>query len=129
MKIEELNNKRILILGYGKEGRSTEQYFKATLTGSSIDHADKKSDPDYLEQQKNYDLIIKTPGIPKALITQQYTTATNIFFANCKGTIIGVTGTKGKSTTSSLIYHILKTGGKQVHLVGNIGNPALSELL
>ncbi|MBI4974161.1 UDP-N-acetylmuramoyl-L-alanine--D-glutamate ligase [Candidatus Roizmanbacteria bacterium] len=129
MKIEELNNKKILILGYGKEGQSTEQYFKATLTGSSIEHADKKSGLDYLEHQKDYDLIIKTPGIPKALITQQYTTATNIFFANCKGTIIGVTGTKGKSTTSSLIYHILKTGGKQVHLVGNIGNPALSELL
>jgi len=129
MKIEELNNKKILILGYGKEGQSTEQYLKATLTGSSIDHTDKKNEPLYLERQKDYDIIIKTPSIPKELMTQKYTTATNIFFGNGKGIIIGVTGTKGKSTTSSLIYHILKTGGKQAHLVGNIGNPALSELM
>lgn len=129
MKIEDLKNKRILILGYGKEGRATEQYLKKVLPGAIIDHTDKNSDPQYLEKQKDYDLVIKTPGIPKALITQKYTTATNIFFANCKGTIIGVTGTKGKSTTSSLIYHILKTGEKRSHLVGNIGNPALSELM
>lgn len=129
MIIKELKNKSILILGYGKEGRSTEQYLKKVLPGVVIDHTDKNSDPQYLEKQKDYDLVIKTPGIPKALITQKYTTATNIFFANCKGIIIGVTGTKGKSTTSSLIYHILKAGEKQAHLVGNIGNPALSELM
>ena len=129
MKIEELNNKKILILGYGKEGHSTEQYLRRVLSEAVIDHADKKSDPLYLEHQKDYDLIIKTPGIPKEFITQKYTTATNIFFANCKGIIIGVTGTKGKSTTSSFIYHLLKTGGKKVHLVGNIGNPALAKLM
>lgn len=129
MIIEELKNKRILILGYGKEGRATEQYLKSILPEAVIDHADKSSDPRYLDKQKDYDLVIKTPGISKELITQKYTTATNIFFANCKSIIIGVTGTKGKSTTSSLIYHILKTGKKQAHLVGNIGNPALSELI
>lgn len=129
MKIEELRNKKILILGYGKEGRVTEQYLKKVLSEAVIGHTDKNSDPQYLEKQKDYDLVIKTPGVPKALITQKYTTATNIFFANCKGTIIGITGTKGKSTTSSLIYHLLHTGGKQAHLVGNIGNPALSELM
>lgn len=129
MKIEELKNKKILILGYGKEGRATEKYLKKVLPEAVIDHTDKNSDPQYLEKQKDYDLVIKTPGIPKALITQKYTTATNIFFANCPNVIIGVTGTKGKSTTSSLIYHILKTGKKKVHLVGNIGNPVLSELM
>lgn len=129
MKIEELKNKKILILGYGKEGKSTELYLKKVLPDASVDHTDKNSDPHYLERQKDYDLVIKTPGIPKSLVTQKYTTATNIFFANCNNTIVGVTGTKGKSTTSSLIYHILKTGGKQAHLVGNIGNPALSELM
>lgn len=129
MIIEELKNKSILILGYGKEGRSTERYLKKVLPGAVIDHTDKNIDAHYLKRQKDYDLIIKTPGISKGFVTQKYTTATNIFFANCSNTIIGVTGTKGKSTTSSLIYHILKTGGKQVHLVGNIGSPALSELM
>ena len=62
MKIEELKNKKILILGYGKEGRSTEDYLKKALSGASIDHTDRNSDPHYLERQKDYDLIIKTPG-------------------------------------------------------------------
>ncbi|MFH0979862.1 MAG: UDP-N-acetylmuramoyl-L-alanine--D-glutamate ligase, partial [Candidatus Roizmanbacteria bacterium] len=58
-----------------------------------------------------------------------YTTATNIFLANIKNTVIGVTGTKGKSTTVSLIYSILKKAGKKVRLVGNIGQPMLEELI
>lgn len=128
MKIQELEHKKILILGYGKEGRSTEAYLRAHLPGAVIDHADRSTDEHYLERQQGYDLVIKTPGIPKSLVTVPYTTATNLFFANCKNKIIGVTGTKGKSTTSSLIFHILRSAGYGAHLVGNIGNPALSEI-
>src|SRR6185503_5783846 len=84
---------------------------------------------DYLDHQSDYDVAIVTPGIPSRLITIPFTTATNIFFGNVKGMTIGVTGTKGKSTTTSLIYSILKQGGKKAHLVGNIGNPMLSELM
>lgn len=129
MKLEELKNKKILILGYGKEGRATEQYLKEKLPGVVFGIADQIRDPNYLASQKDYDIAIRTPGIPKSLVTIPYTTATNIFFANCTGVTIGVTGSKGKSTTASLIHHILETSGKKSHLIGNIGNPMLLELL
>ena len=130
MKISELQTyKKILILGYGKEGRATHEYLKAKLPHLTVDIADKSISSDYLEKQKEYDLVIKTPGISHKLITVPYTTATNIFFANTPQMIIGVTGSKGKTTTASLIYTILKTAGLPTHLVGNIGNPALLEAL
>lgn len=128
MKLEEIKNKSILILGYGKEGKATEEYLRHMVPGIRLDYADRESDSNYLAKQSGYDLVIKTPGIPKSLVTRPYTTATNIFFANCHNTVIGVTGTKGKSTTSSLIHHILTHAGRKSHLIGNIGNPALSEL-
>lgn len=131
MILEELKKyKKILILGYGKEGKSTERYLKKYIPGCEIGIADKLEGENYLEKQKDYDLVIKTPGIQKEKIIRPYTTATNIFFAN-KGNnpVIGVTGSKGKSTTSSLISHILESSKFPVKLIGNIGKPALDELL
>ncbi|MEK7458045.1 MAG: UDP-N-acetylmuramoyl-L-alanine--D-glutamate ligase, partial [Patescibacteria group bacterium] len=79
-------------------------------------------------------LVVKTPGIPQNLVTVPYTTATNIFFANLHrfsphAKTIGITGSKGKSTTASLIHAILVAAGKKSHLIGNIGRPMLEELL
>ncbi|MEK7598025.1 MAG: UDP-N-acetylmuramoyl-L-alanine--D-glutamate ligase [Patescibacteria group bacterium] len=130
MKLNQLKKyKKILILGYGKEGQATERFLKKFVPMAEIGIADKKYDPNYLDEQKNYDLVIRSPGIPKNLITKPYTTATNIFLANINNVVIGVTGTKGKSTTVSLIYSILKQAGKSVHLIGNIGKPMLDEML
>ena len=128
MKLDDLANKKILIAGYGKEGKSTQEYLKQYVPTARLDIADIKDGPEYLDKQGDYDLVVKSPGIHKRYIHIPYTTATNIFFANTKGVTIGVTGTKGKSTTSSLIYEILKAAGKRAHVVGNIGNPMLSEL-
>jgi UDP-N-acetylmuramoylalanine--D-glutamate ligase len=118
----------VLILGYGKEGIVTKQYLKKKFLDLKIEIADQKDGPDYLKKQNDFDLAVKTPGLPKELVAIPYTTATNIFFSQIKNTLIGITGTKGKSTTASLIYEILKSAGKNVRLIGNIGNPMLNVL-
>lgn len=129
MKLSELaRKKRILILGFGKEGHASLGFLKSKIPTAQVDTADQKDGADYLAKQHDYDLVIKSPGIRPELVTVPYTTATNIFFANTHGMVIGVTGSKGKSTTASLIYTILKKAGKPVHLMGNIGSPALDAL-
>lgn len=126
MKLAELEGKNILIVGYGVEGRETETFLKKHVPSATIKIADKTDGEDYLSNQEDFDLAIKSPSIKPELITIPYTTATNLFFQNAKGKIIGVTGTKGKSTTTSLIYEILKKEGISAHLGGNIGIPPLS---
>jgi len=128
MKLEELSNKKILVVGLGIEGAATVRFLRRYVPTATVKTTDQKDGSDYLDNQTHYDLAIKSPGVPSDVIHIPYTTATNIFFANTKGMVIGVTGTKGKSTTSSLIYDILKTAKKHVHLCGNIGRPLLDEL-
>ncbi len=128
MKFKDLADKKILILGFGKEGKATREFLQMFVPTAAVSIADQKDGSDYLAGLDRYDVVIKAPGIPKSLLSVPYTTATNIFFANTKGYTIGVTGSKGKSTTASLLYAILKKDGKNVHLVGNIGNPMLTAL-
>lgn len=153
MTIKELEGKKTLILGFGQEGIETFLFLKKEFPGQRVGVADKKDfrklsrdaknllkkhtdtrlhlGSDYLESIGEYDVIIKTPGIPLSLVAprvkknQRITSQTEIFFANCKAVIIGVTGTKGKSTTCSLLRAALKEGGKSAYLAGNIGNPGL----
>jgi len=143
--LEKLKNKRLIILGFGKEGMDTFRFLRKLFPKKIIgiaDKLDKIRRPDkkaklylgknYLKSLKNYDLIIKSPGIPFKILPKsalkKITTQTEIFLNNCPGKIVGVTGTKGKSTTTSLIYRVLKEGGVKVHLVGNIGKPVLNLL-
>ena len=135
MKLNELKTKKVLILGFGKEGQNSFKFLKKLFPEKILKVADQKTDKNYLKKVKDYDVVIKSPGIPihlpeieKAYRERKITSQTEIFFDNCPGTIIGITGTKGKSTTASLIYQILKQGKIKVHLVGNIGKPALSFL-
>ncbi|MBI3956355.1 UDP-N-acetylmuramoyl-L-alanine--D-glutamate ligase [Candidatus Gottesmanbacteria bacterium] len=128
MKLKSLAEKKICILGYGKEGKATRAFLQTMVPSAIVSISDQKNGPDYLTGLEAYDVVIKTPGIPKHLVPVPFTTATDIFFANTRGYTIGVTGSKGKSTTASLLYAILKKGGKNVHLVGNIGNPMLTAL-
>ena len=122
----------VLILGYGKEGQISKKYIAKEFPNIKIKVADKSEGKNYLKKQKDYDLAIKTPGMSKDLVEIPYTTATNMFFAKIKelgNLTIGITGSKGKSTTTSLIYSILKEAGKNVKILGNIGNPMLEVLL
>ena len=120
----------VLILGYAREGKTTEAWLREKYPALKIGIADQNDGPDYLLKQNDYDLTIKTAGLPGRLLTRQFTTATNIFFhAVPLENIIGITGSKGKSTTATLIYEMLKVAGRSVRLVGNIGTPALESLL
>jgi len=148
-------SKRVLILGFGREGKDTFRFLRKVFPKKVLGIADRLEmkdlrlkikdkrvrlhlGKDYLKALKNYDLIIKSPGIPPKVIkpflkkNQRITSQAEIFFENCPGEIVGITGTKGKSTTTTLIYKILKAcpeRNRRVHLVGNIGKPVLSSLL
>ena len=145
--IERFKDKNIAILGFGKEGKSTYNFLRKHLPTQPLTILDGNEklleNNDYLNDDKNitlilgkdylnnlteYDYIFKSPGVKipdetfniiKDNITSQIGIALELFRDN----IIGVTGTKGKSTTSSLIYQVLKDQNIDCLLLGNVGNP------
>lgn len=141
---------QVVVLGFGREGRAFYQFFRNIFPHDKLIIADVNKElkfpndkniqvyvgENYLDSVKQADIIVKSPGIPPELpqIRQavasgaELTSSTKIFFDNCPAPIIGVTGTKGKSTAASLIYQVLKAGGKKVFLAGNIGEPVLPYL-
>lgn len=102
--IEKLTDKRILIFGYGREGKSTEEYIKAHVKYRSLDIFEGKRE-DICEA--DYDYIIKSPGIVMLDDNPKYTSQTELFLDEFAGQTVGITGTKGKSTTSSMLAYVL----------------------
>ena len=138
--IKYLQNKKILILGMGREGRSTLDFLKRHIPDADIAVADR-NDPkidgvksyfgeNYLDAMKDYDLVMKSPGIPFCDVTvpenTEITCQTELFMRFAPCTKIGITGTKGKTTTSTLIFNVLQSAGVESCLIGNIGVPVLS---
>ena len=124
MKITEiLQDKRILLWGYGLEGKSTEKFIHKYCRVKELTvFQGKREDID----EEAYDCIIKSPGIVAENLSDKYTSMTELFLTEFRGQVIGITGTKGKSTTSSLMYTVLAgCTNRPALLVGNIGLPAL----
>jgi UDP-N-acetylmuramoylalanine--D-glutamate ligase len=144
MKQEEIKGKHIGILGMGVEGYSSALYL--ATKGAKVVVFDKQEDlqkpselvekgvtfvlgKDYLKQLSDVEIIIKSPGIrrnlPEIIEAEAkgvvVTSQTRLFMQWCPAEIIGVTGTKGKGTTSSLIYEMLRKQGFDAYLGGNIG--------
>ena len=145
--IKDGNYNNICILGFGREGKSTLAFLKEhhrcritiadekeiTLDDTDNQNITIKTGAHYLDGLDQFDLIIKSPGISLPLeiensIKEKLTSQTALFLQAFHRQIIGITGTKGKSTTSSLIYHILKENNYDAVLVGNIGIPPWSML-
>ncbi len=120
--------KSVGIVGYGREGQAMHAFMKTQYPKLEVGILDQQQDPKYLQQQTAYDVLIKSPGVPKEKLKRLYTTSTDVFFSNVTNDVIGITGTKGKSTTSSLIYEFLKRAGKRVVLAGNIGDPLVNHV-
>lgn len=135
----------VALVGYALQNEATLRYFQQQ--GATITICDQNPELvvpagvqsqlglDYLKNLDRFDLIVRTDGIHPHKILEQnpgakdkLTTAINLFFENNRTPVIGVTGTKGKGTTSTLIAKILEAAGKRVVLGGNIGVPALDLL-
>lgn len=152
--IENLKGKKIAILGFGREGKSTYKVIRSYLKDEKIDIIDENENSinntnldentkviithKYIEILSLYDVIFKSPGISfkgvditkfKDKITSELEVLLK-YFKNKKNmpVMIGITGTKGKSTTSTLIYNMLKDQGKNVDFIGNIGVPIFEDL-
>lgn len=158
MKRPDWLKNKVLILGMGREGQVTQRFITTHYPDVEIAVADLREwtnfSPDeqklldqikpgnrflgknYLDSLKDFEVIIKTPGENRRKPQIQsairrgalVTSATNLFFELKAGKVIAVTGSKGKSTTASLIYNVLREGGLKVELIGNIGRPALDYL-
>ena len=147
--ITDFNHKKIAILGVGVEGLSTIKYLVTNgITPVALD--ERMPDKALLEELQNlgvtfvqgfkdleaYEVLFRSPGISITRPELQeahkkgvkITSQTKFFLQKCPSPVIGVTGTKGKGTTASLIYQMLKEEGKDVYLGGNIGEPPLGFL-
>ena len=120
---DRLRGKRVLIWGHGLEGKSAEAFLQAHGNVSALDvYEGAQSGID----EAAYDYIIKSPGIRENHWNGKYTSVTELFLQEFGSQTVGITGTKGKSTTASLLYQVLKAAQKRpVVLVGNIGIPCL----
>ncbi len=144
--LDYFKGKKILILGFGREGISTYKLIRKYFPSQRVYIADKKenfqesydfsgdtnvvfiSGEDYLNNLNDYDIIMKSPGISFANIDttkfiNKIKSQLELLLEFFDNTTIGVTGTKGKSTTSSLIYKILEEQDQKCIFLGNIGVP------
>ncbi len=136
-----ISEKKIVILGYGREGKSTYQLLERVGGYKELAVADLNPvgdqlpecvhciwGQDYQDCLDDYDIVFKSPGVVLEKDIKEYSSRilsqTEVFFSHYRNQIVGITGTKGKSTTTTLLYQILKTAGKKAVLAGNIGIPA-----
>lgn len=139
-------DKKIVILGFGREGRATFPWLVEDGSAAKLAIADLNpvklpedvdnriadgieiiTGEDYQKRLNEFDVVFKSPGVvlgeDKSNYTCKIVSEMDVFFAAYRDRIIGITGTKGKSTTTTLMYHVLKNAGRKVLLAGNIGIP------
>jgi UDP-N-acetylmuramoylalanine--D-glutamate ligase len=140
VNLANIRSKKIAVWGFGVEGRAVAKYLHKHAIDFTVLCSEKEQDDSYRCETKKvdfalldlYDVVVKSPGIsPYSDLVKnsrtQFTSATALWFANEKSTqVIAITGTKGKSTSVSLLSHVLESLGSKVNLVGNIGTPLIA---
>lgn len=142
--LEELKDKNVAILGFGIEGKSTYNFIRRyldmpltiidkknileenDLTNVSVIYGDN-----YLDNLEQYDLVIKGPGVITKDIDVSninFTSQLELLLKYNGNNVIGITATKGKSTTCTLMYEVIKSCGVDTLLLGNIGNAIFDEI-
>ena len=136
-----LEDKRVALLGYGREGKSSYAFLRRMFPEKELLIADKSpieiEDPrvriltgeSYLDVLQQCDVLLKSPGVPLRGIEipsgLHISCQTDIFLRYAPCVKAGVTGTKGKTTTSTLLYEMLAASGVPARLIGNMGRPVL----
>ncbi len=151
MLLSALKDKRIAVWGYGREGRAACEFLRAALPNQPLTLFCSANEALHItadallsicteasaENLAQFEVVIKSPGISKytpELVAAsahgtQFIGGTALWFAqNPEARTVCVTGTKGKSTVSSLIAHLLRCAGKSTALVGNIGMPLIEAI-
>ncbi len=156
MEIKDLQGKLVAVLGFGQEGRAVTNYLmKKGISPVLFDQKpwekwgkDEQDEikklglnfifgPDCFKELSGFNVAFRSPGVRINNINLvgfelkglKITSQTKWFFEHCPAKIIGITGTKGKGTTSALTYEILKADKRNVFLTGNIGKVSPFELL
>jgi UDP-N-acetylmuramoylalanine--D-glutamate ligase len=152
--MSKYNNTRVAVVGLSVEGLDAVQFF--TNEGAHVTGCDRRTKEQlgdawskiedkldafqlgelYLSNLDQFDIVVRSPGIAldtpafRSLDTKKttLTSVTKLFFEHCLAPIIGVTGTKGKGTTSTLVAQMLAHSGRHVWLGGNVGVPLLSHV-
>lgn len=122
----DFKGKKVVVLGAGDDTKDVIPYLEKE--GALVTILDEKKGQSFYNLS-TYDVIVRSPGVYRYRSEIEeaekngviVTSKIKLFFDLCPAKIIGVTGTKGKGTTATLIYEILKKAGKKVYLGGNIG--------
>ncbi|MDR1927486.1 MAG: UDP-N-acetylmuramoyl-L-alanine--D-glutamate ligase [Oscillospiraceae bacterium] len=139
--LDHLRGKRIVLLGFGREGRSSLAFLRRHFPVAPVliadrnpieaddAHAELLCGENYLEALDRCELCIKSPGISLRGVAlarrMELTCQSDLFLRFAPCVKVGVTGSKGKTTTATLIYDMLATSGTQARLIGNMGLPVL----
>ncbi len=141
--IQFLSGKTILIAGFGREGQSSFRFLSQHVPDANVivaDYNDAAKDAliniqefrtgkDYLRYDPKVDLVLRSPGISLAGFSHKWhesevlSSQTDLLLQFFRKRVIGITGTKGKSTTTTLVHHILTQCGQEAILAGNMGLP------
>lgn len=139
MRVRDLDGKKVAIWGAGREAVSVVRATLRAGVAPRIRVLDEQPQPDArvegivaealtTEALDWADVVVRSPGVSKykpELANRVVTTATSLWFAEPHRCVIAVTGTKGKSTTSSMLAHLLRAAGRDVAYGGNIGHSPL----